>query len=387
MTVQACDGADRAALAGLLTRLACAGQPVNAVIHTAGVLDDGVLDGLTSDRLATVLKPKAGAAAHLDELTAAQPLDAFIMFSSIAGTIGGAGQGNYAAANAYLDALAERRRARGLAATSVAWGAWAGSGMVSDAAAEDRSRRGGVLLMSPEQAVAALAQVAGQAGAPGEAVAKRDAGDPAVVVADVDWSRFAPAFTSVRRSPLLTGVAEAQQAVEAAGSGAGPGDGAGRDQLAERLAALPAAEQKEVLLDLVRAEAAAVLGYSTPGAIAPAAAFRDLGFDSLTAVELRNRLGVTTGIQLPATLVFDYPTSARLAAHLRAEVTHDQEAASLPVLTELDRLESMISTVSAEDQVRVTARLEAILAKSRSTEKSSPEKSSTEKSSTGEAGK
>jgi short-subunit dehydrogenase/acyl carrier protein len=355
VTVEACDAADRAALAGLLARLASAGKPVTAVIHTAGVLDDGVLDGLTPDRLATVLNPKADAAAYLDELTAEQPLDAFIMFSSIAGTIGGAGQGNYAAANAYLDALAERRRARGLAATSVAWGVWAGSGMSSDAVAGDRARRGGIAPMPPRQAIAALSQVAA-------------GDDPAVLVADVEWQRFAPAFTSVRPNPLISGVAEAREAIEATGAGPGRGDGAGRELLAGRLAVLPAAEQEHVLLDLVRAEAAAVLGYPSPDAIAPAAAFRDLGFDSLTAVELRNRLGVTTGLQLPATLVFDYPTSAVLAGYLRAEITHDRAASSLPMLTELDRLESMISTVSAQERVRVTARLEAILAKSRSVE-------------------
>jgi short-subunit dehydrogenase/acyl carrier protein len=354
VTITACDVSERAAVAGLLARLAVVGQPVTAVIHTAGVLDDGVLDGLTPGRLAVVLNPKAGAAEHLDELTAEQPLDAFIMFSSISGTIGGPGQGNYAAANAYLDALAERRRAHGLAATSVAWGAWAGSGMASDGVAEDRARRSGVLPMPPEHAVAALGQVAA-------------GDDPAVAVADVDWQRFAPAFTSVRPSPVLSGVPEARRAVEAAARSE-KSDGEGRDLLAERLAVLSAAEQEQVLLDLVRAEAAAVLGYPSPDSIAPAAAFRDLGFDSLTAVELRNRLGVTAGIQLSATLVFDYPTSVVLAEYLRGVITHDRAATGLPVFTELDRLESMISTVSTEELTRVSARLEAILAKSRSAE-------------------
>jgi acyl carrier protein len=320
------------------------------VIHTAGVLDDGVLDGLTPARLAAVLGPKAAGAAHLDELTAGLGLDAFVLFSSIAGTLGGAGQGNYAAANAYLDALAERRRARGLAATAIAWGAWAGGGMIGEIA-EDRARRGGILPMPPGQAAAALGQLAG-----GE--------EAAVVLAEVDWARFAPAFTAVRPSPLLAGVAEARDAIQAAGAtAAAPGQGQGA--LAGRLAGLDAAGQEQALLEVVRAEAAAVLGHPSPEAIAPGAVFRDLGFDSLTAVELRNRLGLATGLQLPATLVFDYPTSAVLAAYLRATITHDRVAPGLPVLTELDRLESMISTVSAEDRVRVTARLEAILAKSR----------------------
>jgi acyl transferase domain-containing protein/D-arabinose 1-dehydrogenase-like Zn-dependent alcohol dehydrogenase/acyl carrier protein len=312
VTVAACDAADRAAVAGLLARLgrqAEMGQRVTAVIHTAGVLDDGVLEGLTPQRVAAVLDPKAGAAVHLDELTASLDLDAFVLFSSVAGTVGGAGQGNYAAANAFLDALAERRRARGLPGTSVAWGLWAGdSGMVGDVAG-DRARRGGIVPMPPQQAIAALGQLAG-------------GGDPAVVVANVDWQRFAPGFTSVRPSPLITGVAEARQAIEA--GAAAPAEAPGKGRLAGRLAGLGAARQEQVVLEVVRAEAATVLGHPSPDAIAPGAVFRDLGFDSLTAVELRNRLGAATGLQLPATLVFDYPTPIVLAAWLRGEITGSQ---------------------------------------------------------------
>jgi pimaricinolide synthase PimS1 len=298
VTVAACDVADRPDLAGLWTRLAGAGIAMRAVIHTAGVLDDGVVDALSPARLATVLAPKAAAAAHLAELTEGSDLDAFVLFSSIAGAMGASGQGNYAAANAALDAIAEHRRACGLAATSVAWGVWGGGGMAGQAVAE-RARRSGVVAMVPRLAISAL----------GEVLAQDQA---TAMIADMDWARFAPGFTMLRPSPLLTGIAEARQAVEAASTRP-----AGQGLLADRLAGLPAAGQEELVLELVCQDAAAVLGHTSAAAVRPGAVFRDLGFDSLTAIELRNRLGVATGLQLPATLIFDYPTPLELARWLR----------------------------------------------------------------------
>ncbi|HEV3292789.1 MAG TPA: beta-ketoacyl synthase N-terminal-like domain-containing protein, partial [Streptosporangiaceae bacterium] len=285
-----------------------------AVFHAAAALDDGVLDRLDPARLGTVLAAKAGGAALLDELTRDLNLDAFVLFSSVAATLGSAGQGSYAAANAYLDALAERRRARGLPATSVAWGPWAGGGMATDTMMDERARRAGMRPM-PEQTIGALGQLA--------------AGDDVVVViADVDWQRFAPGITAVRPSPLITGVTEAQQALGV--SGARPKQVDGRGLLGARLAGLDAAGQEHALLDLVRAEAAEVLGHPSPDAIAPEAVFRDLGFDSMTAVELRNRLSAVTGLQLSATLVFDYPIPAVLAAWLRGEIMGSQAAPAAP---------------------------------------------------------
>jgi len=301
VTVAACDISERTGLTALWTRLTQTGITVRAVLHTAGVLDDGVVDALTPARLATVLAPKVAAAAYLDELTAGLDLDAFVLFSSIAGAVGSAGQANYAAANAALDAIAEHRRARGLAATSVAWGVWGGGGMASQAAVA-RARGGGVLPMPPQLAVAALGLLLAQ----DEATA---------VIADVDWARFAPGFSSSRPSPLLAEIAEAQQAIEAVG--VQPPE---RGLLAERLSLLPDAEQEQVVLDLVCQEAAAILGHASAAAVRPGVAFRDAGFDSLTAVEFRNRLAVVTGQQLPATLVFDYPTPQELARWLRTVI-------------------------------------------------------------------
>jgi NADP-dependent 3-hydroxy acid dehydrogenase YdfG len=298
VTVAACDIARRSALTALWTRLNRTGMTVRAVLHTAGVLDDGVVDALNPARLATVLAPKVAAATHLDELTAGLDLDAFVLFSSIAGAVGSAGQANYAAANACLDAIAEHRRARGLAATSVAWGVWGGGGMANQAVVA-RARGGGVLAMPPQLAVAALSMVLAQDQA-------------TAVVADLEWARFAPGFTASRPSPLLAEIAEAQQAIEAGGV-----QPAGQGRLVERMAALPVAEQEQLVLDLVCQEAAAILGHASAAAVRPGVAFRDAGFDSLTAVEFRNRLAVATGQQLPATLVFDYPTPQILAGWLR----------------------------------------------------------------------
>ncbi|MGW5719454.1 type I polyketide synthase [Amycolatopsis sp. NPDC003865] len=292
VTVAACDVGDRDAVAGLLASL----PDLDAVVHTAGVLDDAVLEGVTAEQLDTVLRPKLAAARHLDELTRDRPLSAFVLFSSFAGSLGAVGQAAYAAANAGLDALAEQRRAAGLPATAVAWGPWGGSGMAADDLVADRMRRGGVPPMAPRLAVAALRRaIAG--------------GEPNPIVADVDWAKFVPGFTATRPSPLLGDLPEARDAMRT------PGE----QPLPERLAGLSTEDQYALLLDLVRTQAAAVLGYPGPEAVEPERAFKDLGVDSLTAVELRNGLGAATGRPLPATLVFDYPTPAAVATHLRGE--------------------------------------------------------------------
>ncbi|MFD0271018.1 type I polyketide synthase, partial [Streptomyces sp. NPDC127106] len=328
VSVVACDAADRDALR---TLLAAEAETLTAVVHTAGILDDGVLDALTPDRFESVLRAKATSANHLHELTVELGIEltAFVLFSSVTGTWGTAGQANYAAANAYLDALAEQRRAAGLAATSLAWGPWAEGGMAADEALEARMRKGGVPPMNAERAVDALQRAL-------------DANDTVVAVADVDWERFAAGFTAVRPSRLLTELPEARGAFAATRGGSeGPGDtpaGGGRDSLAQRLAGLAAAERDRLLLDLVRKEVAAVLGHAGAESIAAARAFKELGFDSLTAVELRNRLGAASGLRLPATLIYDYPTSADLADHLRGELlgTEDEPAAHTPAARAAD---------------------------------------------------
>jgi NAD(P)-dependent dehydrogenase (short-subunit alcohol dehydrogenase family)/acyl carrier protein len=303
--VIACDSADRTALAGLLSRIPLDGPPLTGVFHAAGSGLGGAVEQVTVPDLAAVLAAKAAGAAHLDELTAGQDLDAFVLFSSIAATWGSGLQAAYAAANAALDALAESRRSRGLAATSVAWGLWGGSGM-GDGEAGTQLRRLGLRQMAPDLAIGALAQVL-------------DGDEGLVTVADVDWARFAPVFALRRPSPLIGALPEVGRALAAASTAgdAQAGERA-REDLTRRLAELPRAGQQRLLTDLVRAEAATVLGHASPDAVGPDRAFRDLGFESYAAVELRGRLAAATGLPLPATLVFDYPTPAGLAQYLRA---------------------------------------------------------------------
>ncbi|MEU2835205.1 SDR family NAD(P)-dependent oxidoreductase, partial [Streptomyces lavendulae] len=312
VSVVACDAADREALRELL---AAEAEGLTAVVHTAGVLDDGVLEALTPERFEGVLRAKATSALNLHELTVelGVELSAFVLFSSMSGTIGAAGQGNYAAANAYLDALAEQRRAAGLAATSLAWGPWAGSGMAADDALEARMRREGLPPMAPDTAMAVLRQSVGSSG------------DAALLVADVNWERFGPAFTAVRPSTLFAELPEtlpAGTAARAESVGAPVG----------KFAGLGAAELERELLGLVRAQVAAVLGHDGADAVGAERAFKELGFDSLTAVELRNRLGAVTGVTLPATLIFDYPTASALTAFLRDELLGNQAEIAGPVV-------------------------------------------------------
>ncbi|MFF1465877.1 SDR family NAD(P)-dependent oxidoreductase, partial [Streptomyces sp. NPDC058330] len=317
--VVACDAGDRAELAGLIEWTGSSGVALSSVMHTAGVLDDGVVDRLSASRLETVLAAKAAGAAHLDELTADLDLDAFVLFSSAASTLGSAGQGNYAAANAYLDAVAENRRARGLAGLSVAWGAWAGGGFASsNEAVRARAGRGAMPPMEPHLAVRAL----------GEAL---EGTDPVLTVMDVDWTELVSALgtAGLREAPLVRDLPELRQlaAVGAAGDVVRH-----EGELARRIAGLSRAEQERVLTDVVRAEVAVVLGHASAEAVEGRRAFKDLGFDSLTAVELRNRLNAMTGLRLPATLVYDYPFPVVLAEFLRGELTGEQTGAGAPVV-------------------------------------------------------
>ncbi|MFE3694560.1 type I polyketide synthase, partial [Streptomyces sp. NPDC059129] len=301
-TVAACDVADRDQLAELLAGIP-AERPLRAVLHAAGVLDDGVIDSITPERAAGVLRPKLDGARNLDALTRELDLTAFVLFSSLAGTLGGTGQGSYAAANAYLDALARRRRDLGLPGTSVAWGLWGGESLASGAVAE-RLVRNGLPAMDPELATAALQQAL-------------DHDDTAVLVADFAWDRFTRAFTALRPSAAIGDLPEVQEVLAAARPARDTGGG---EPPALRLAGLPPAERDRALLDLVRFEVAAVLGHAGPESVEPDQVFKDIGFDSLTAVELRNRLAEATGLRLSVTLAFDYPTATVLAGHLRTEL-------------------------------------------------------------------
>ncbi|MDH2430798.1 SDR family NAD(P)-dependent oxidoreductase [Sphaerisporangium sp. TRM90804] len=305
--IVACDTADREALRRLLAGIP-AGHPLTGVVHAAGVLDDGVIDALTPERVSGVLRPKADAAWHLHELTRTMDLGMFVLFSSLVGTTGGAGQGNYAAANAFLDGLARHRAAQGLPAVSLGWGLWAsGGGMDARLTQEDRDRmtRSGLRPITPQVGVALF----DQAHAMGRGV---------LLPVDFDLPALRSAPGAV--APILRGLAgRGARPVARSASGAAGG-------LADRLAALPADRRRRTLVDLVRGEAAVVLGHAGADGIAEDVAFRGLGIDSLTAVELRNRLASATGVALPLTVVFDYPTPLALADHLLAEVAGDPAA-------------------------------------------------------------
>nr|WP_267895518.1 type I polyketide synthase [Streptomyces sp. RTd22] len=355
VTVAACDVADRAALATLLEELRADGSPVRAVVHTAGVAPNASLDATDDATLAEAASGKVSGAVHLDELLAGEDLDAFVLFSSNAGVWGAGGQGAYGAANAHLDALAQRRRSRGLPATSVAWGAWAGAGMLTDSGAEEHMTRLGVLSMDPELAMEAL-QLA------------LDHDETCAVVADVDWARFAPAFTAARPRPLLDDLPEVRQALQEATVADTPdseeADGAG--SLAGRLTAMTEAERERTLLGLVRSHAAAVLRHDGTDTVGEDRAFKDLGFDSLTAVELRNRLQGATGLRLPAALVFDHPTPADLAAYLRAQLVGSAVGSGESAIAELDRLEAAVFSILPEDEdtrTTITSRLQLLLSR------------------------
>ncbi|MEU1630995.1 type I polyketide synthase [Streptomyces sp. NPDC020096] len=313
-TFAACDVADRDALQALVGTLAADGHPVRAVVHAAGVSQPPGTGRELPD-FADIVAAKTAGAIHLDALFADDSLDAFVLFSSIAGVWGSGGQGAYAAANAFLDALAEQRRARGLTATAVAWGPWADGGMAAEGDAEEQLRRRGLPPMAPELNLAALS----------DAVV---GGDTTVTVADVDWARFAPAFTAARPRPLIADLPEVRDALR------GTDDTAPTRQepsaLRERLAVLDAADRMPTLLDLVRTHVAAALGHDSPDAIEPGRAFKELGFDSLTAVELRNLLSTATGLRLPTSLVFDYPNPTVLAKHLLGELLPDSDLDGQP---------------------------------------------------------
>ncbi|WP_434976555.1 SDR family NAD(P)-dependent oxidoreductase, partial [Streptomyces puniciscabiei] len=293
--VAACDVADAAALADIIG--AVAGE-LRGVVHCAGVLDDGVVTELTPERLARVLRPKADGAAHLHRLTADARLDLFLLVSSAAGVVGNAGQANYAAANAFLDQLAHHRRALGLPAVSVSFGAWAGEGLAAEHADLERMARLGHRALTPEQGRDLV-----------ELALRRDA--PHLVAWALDLPRLRETTASVGGSAAALW----RSLLPAPRTGQGGADG-----LADRLARLPESERADRVLDLVREEASRALGLRSAESVRPDQPLRELGMDSVTAVELRNRIGARLGSRLPATLLFDHPTPARLAEHLLATV-------------------------------------------------------------------
>ncbi len=342
VTLAACDVADRDAVAGLIDAIP-ADHPLTAVIHTAGVLDDGVVGSLTPQRFATVLGAKAQAAWHLHELTADRELAAFVLFSSVAGSMGSPGQANYSAANAFLDALAVHRAERGLPATSLVWGPWhAGTGMTAGLTDAEVARMtaNGLPPISGEQGLAMFD-------------AGLSAGEPVVVAMRLD-------LPVLRRRgdvpPLLRGLAGSRRTVRSRVDAGGV--------LRERLAELRPEERRDHVVTLVRERAAGVLGHGSPALVGAEHRFGDLGFDSLTAVELRNSLTAATGLPLPSTLIFDYPTPRALAEQLLTElVPGDETAGGTSVLGELDRIEAALAELDGVSRNGVAIRLRQLLTK------------------------
>ncbi|TDV37799.1 type I polyketide synthase [Actinophytocola oryzae] len=325
VTLAACDVGDREDLAALLT-----GHRLTAVVHVAGVVDDGVVEDLTPQRLSAVLRSKVDGAANLHELTAAMPLTAFVLFSSVAGVVGNAGQAAYAAANAFMDGLAHHRRALGLPATSVAWGPWIGVGGLADVLDDvdlTRLYRAGAFPVRPEQGLALFD-------------AALEADEALLVAARPDSTRVPPVTT-----PPPAAAPETRS-------------------LRELVAETPAAERDHAVLMVVRTHAAAVLGHADPTRVEPRSPFNTQGFDSLAALELRNRLGTAMGRPLPATLLFNNPTPAALADRLLRELDAEQAADPTAMPSELDGLLSGLAAFPSAAGYRdqVVARLHDLLA-------------------------
>ena len=333
----ACDVADRAATERLLSSIE---PPLTAVVHTAGVLDDGVVTAMTPERVDTVLRPKADGAVNLRELMPEQA--ALVLFSSAAGLFGSPGQANYAAANSYLDAFARRSYAQGLPTVSLAWGRWAQSeGMTAGLGEADRGRlaRDGSAALDADEGMALFDAALGAA-------------EPVLVPMKVDFGVLRAQASAGTLPGLLRDLVPRERARAARAPG---------EDLAARLAGADDAERRRLLLGLVRREAALLLGHSSPAAVEPEVVFTDLGFDSLTAVQLRDRLAASTGLRLPASFAFDHPTPAALVEHLAARL--GDAGSGDRVLAELARLESAVAAGGPDGAVPgLAARLRALLA-------------------------
>ncbi|MEV7091760.1 type I polyketide synthase [Amycolatopsis sp. NPDC051045] len=344
VAVVACDVSDRDQVAALFKE-----HRLTAVVHTAGVFDAGVTGALTRERLAKVFAPKVDAVRHLDELTRDLDLDAFIVYSSASSIFMGAGSGGYAAANAFLDGLMAGRRAAGLPGLSLAWGPWEQLTGMADtiddltlARMSRREGRGGVRALGSADGMelfdAALA-----------------AGQALLVPIELDLREVrADAAAGGTVPHLLRGLVRTGRQAARAASGEDGG-------LVRKLAGLTVTEQEALLLDLVRGQVAVVLGHADPSGVRADTAFKDAGFDSLTSVELRNRLREATGLKLPATLVFDHPNPLVLARHLREELAVEEASPADAVLAGLAGLETAIAAAEGPDGDRITARLRELL--------------------------
>ncbi len=337
---RACDVAERSHLEELLASIP-AEHPLVAVLHAAGNTDDGLIDSLDAERLRNTMAPKADAAWHLHELTREIPGCELVLFSSMAGTLQSPGQGNYAAANAFLDALAQQRAAAGLAGVAVGWGGWhTKSELTGKLSQADMKRifRSGVTEFSDAEGIEMHDR-------------SRALGLPFLIAATVDKQALRAAARLGTMSPIFRGLVRVPaRRARAAGAGA----------LAERLAAAPEADRRGIALELVRSHAAVVLGHDSAEAVDPAAAFKDLGFDSLSAVELRNRLGAAAGMQLPATLVFDHPSAEAVADYL-VEQAGGAEGAG--VEEAIESLRALLASLADEERAEADSKLRSLLSR------------------------
>ncbi|MFC4469419.1 type I polyketide synthase [Streptomyces xiangluensis] len=330
VTIAACDTAIRAELSAALEAIP-ADVPLTAVAHAAGVLDDAVLNGLTPQRFGAVFRAKVSPALLLDELTREHGLSAFVLFSSVAGAVGNPGQGNYAAANTVLDALAQRRRAEGLPATSVAWGAWDGGGMA--AGMTEALRETGTTALEPGLALGVLAELAVDTA-------------PVTVVADLQQRDTLRMLFSIRPCAALSALPAAEEARTEARRLRDDTRSAA-SVLRRKVYAAPEDERVPLLLELVRTHAAGVLGHAGAESLDAERAFHDIGFDSLTSMELRNQLARATGLALPASLLFDFTRPRTLAEHLVAELlgSQDEPDGPLPAAEPADTAEDPVVVV------------------------------------------
>ncbi|CNU62461.1 polyketide synthase [Mycobacterium tuberculosis] len=353
--VVACDAADRAALAKVIADIPVQ-HPLSGVIHTAGALDDAVVMSLTPDRVDVVLRSKVDAAWHLHELTRDLDVSAFVMFSSMAGLVGSSGQANYAAANSFLDALAAHRRAHGLPAISLGWGLWdQASAMTGGLATVDFKRfaRDGIVAMSSADAL----QLFDTAMIVDEPFMLPAHIDFAALKVKFDGGTLPPMFVDLINAPTRRQVDDSLAAAKS------------KSALLQRLEGLPEDEQHAVLLDLVRSHIATVLGSASPEAIDPDRAFQELGFDSLTAVEMRNRLKSATGLALSPTLIFDYPNSAALAGYMRRELLGSSPQDTSAVAAGEAELQRIVASIPVK-RLRQAGVLDLLLALANETETS-----------------
>ncbi|MCM6776660.1 type I polyketide synthase [Nocardia sp. CDC159] len=342
--IVACDAADRSALTTVLADID-ARHPLTAVVHTAGVIDDALFFAQTDKQVETVFRSKVDAAWNLHELTAHLDLTAFVMYSSISGVVGGPGQANYAAANSFLDALAQYRRVRGLPALSLAWGMWGpATGMTEHLGEADRARiRGrGVVALSEAEGLALF----DDSWASGATMTVPAGLDTAAIRANTDADEIPPAYRGLFRAGR-----------RAADAGSGESS-----KFVSSLAGLDPAEQEKRILEVIRTHGAAILGHDSPDVIGPDQPFMELGFDSLGAVEFRNRLKAATGSKLPTTVIFDYPTPAALASYIRQEIAPTDKPA-LRILAQVDSLTQAATGAAWEagDLTELTTKLTNLL--------------------------